>query len=53
MLIEIEVEVDHLKIYHWVQYYAPRILDKLIWYWKSQLDFSWRVDGIYIKIRGH
>ena len=29
MLMERGVEVDHCTIYRWVQYYAPKILDKL------------------------
>jgi transposase-like protein len=52
MLLERGVEVDHSTIYRWVQYYAPKILDKLKWYWKRQLGFSWRVDETYIKVKG-
>ena len=52
MLIERGVEVDHTTIYHWVQYYAPKILDKLKWYWKPKLGLSWRVDETYIKVKG-
>ena len=32
LLIEKAVEVDHYTIYKWIQYYAPKILDKLKWY---------------------
>jgi transposase-like protein len=52
MLLERGVEVDHSTIYRWVQYYAPKILDKLKWYWKRQLGLSWRVDETYIKVKG-
>ena len=52
MLKERGVEVDHSTIYRWVQYYAPKILDKLKWYWKPQLGYSWRVDETYIKVKG-
>ena len=52
MLTERGVEVDHSTIYRWVQYYAPKILDKLKWYWKPKLGYSWRVDETYIKVKG-
>ena len=52
MLLERGIEVDHSTIYRWVQYYAPKILDKLKWYWKPQLGYSWRCDETYIKVKG-
>ena len=52
MLTERGVEVDHTTIYRWVQYYAPKILAKLKWYWKPKLGLSWRVDETYIKVKG-
>lgn len=52
MLTERGAEVDHSTIYRWVQYYAPKILDKLKWYWKPQMGLSWRVDETYVKVRG-
>lgn len=52
MLTERGVEVDHSTIYRGVQYYAPKILDKLKWYWKPKLGLSWRVDETYIKVKG-
>ena len=52
MLLERAVEVDHSTIYRWVQYYAPKILDKLKWYWKPKSGFSWRVDETCIKVKG-
>ena len=52
MLLERGVEVDHSTIYRWVQYYAPKILDKLKWYWKPRLGLSWRVDETYVKVKG-
>jgi transposase, IS6 family len=52
MLTERGVAVDHSTIYRWVQYYAPKMLDKLKWYWKPQLGYSWRVDETYVKVKG-
>ena len=52
MLTERGVEVDHSTVYRWVQDYAPKILDKLKWYWKPKLGLSWRVDETYIKVKG-
>lgn len=52
MLTERGVSVDHSTIYRWVQSYAPKMLDKLKWYWKPRLGFSWRVDETYIKVKG-
>jgi transposase, IS6 family len=52
MLTERGVEVDHSTLYRWVQYYAPKILDKLKWYWKPRLGLSWRVDETYVKVKG-
>ena len=44
MLTERGVEVGHFTIYRWVQYCAPKILEKLKWYWKPRLGFSGSVD---------
>jgi len=52
MLSERGVNVDHYTIYRWVIYYAPKILDKLKWYWKPKLGYSWQVDETYIKVKG-
>ena len=52
MLTERGVEVDHSTVYRWVQYYAPKILSKLKWYWKPRTGLSWRVDETYIKVKG-
>ena len=46
------VKVDHSTIYLWVQYYSPKILERLKWYWKPKLGFSWRVDETYVKVKG-
>jgi transposase-like protein len=35
MLAEIGVEVAHSTIYRWVQYYAPKLLEKPKWYWET------------------
>ncbi len=52
MAVERGLQLDHSTIYRWVQYYAPKILDKLKWYWKPKLGLSWRVDETYIKVKG-
>ena len=52
MLLARGVQVDHCTIYRWVQFYAPKILDKLKWYWKSTFGHSWRADETYIKVKG-
>lgn len=52
MLTERGVEVDHSTVYRWVQYYAPKILSKLKWYWKPRTGLGWRVDETYIKVKG-
>ncbi len=52
MLTERGVEVDHSTIYRWVQYYAPKIMEQLKWYWKPKLGLSWKVDETYVKVRG-
>ena len=52
MLLERGVKVDHVTIYRWVQFYAPKILDKLKWYWKPKLGYSWQVDETYVKVKG-
>lgn len=52
MLTERGVEVDHSTIYRWVQYYAPKLLEKLKWYWKPKLGYSWRIDETYVKVKG-
>lgn len=52
MLTERGIEVDHTTIYRWFQYYAPKILAKLKWYWKPKLALSWRVDETYIRVKG-
>ena len=36
MLLERGVTVDHTTIYRWVQYYAPKMLNTLKWYWKPR-----------------
>ena len=52
MLCERGVDVDHSTIYRWVICYAPKLLDKLKWYWKPTLGYSWRVDETYVKVKG-
>ncbi len=52
MMEERGVEIDHTTIYRWVQYYAPKILDKLKWYWKPKSNTTWYVDETYIKVKG-
>jgi len=38
--IERRVKLNYYMIYLWIQYYAPKLLEKLKWYWKSKLRFS-------------
>ena len=52
MMEERGVNVDHTTIYRWVIYYAPKILDKLKWYWKPSYSKTWYVDETYIKVKG-
>ena len=52
MAAERGLTIDHSTIYRWVIYYAPKILDKLKWYWKPKLGLSWRVDETYVKVKG-
>jgi len=51
MLRERGVEVDHSTIYRWIQYYAPKVLGKLKWYWKPKRGLRWKVDETYIKVK--
>lgn len=52
MLSERGVQVDHSTIYRWVQRYAPIIQERLKWYWRPRLGYSWRVDETYVKVKG-
>jgi IS6 family transposase len=52
MAVERGLKLDHSTIYRWVIFYAPKILDKLKWYWKPKIGFSWRADETYIKVKG-
>lgn len=52
MMEERGVKVDHTTIYRWVQYYAPKLLDKLKWYWKRSYGSTWYVDETYVKVKG-
>jgi IS6 family transposase len=36
MTTERGLKSDHSTIYKWVVFYAPKILDKLEWYWKPK-----------------
>lgn len=45
------LEVDHTTIYRWIQHYSPEFEKRIRWYSKA-LSFSWRVDEIYIKVKG-
>ncbi|ACE05653.1 hypothetical protein Aasi_0209 [Candidatus Amoebophilus asiaticus 5a2] len=47
MLSERGIQVDHCTIYRWVQFYAPKILDKLKWYWKPTRGYSWLTKATY------
>jgi transposase-like protein len=51
MMQEQGVEVDHSTINRWVLKYAPE-LDKRIRPYLKPTNDSWRVDEIYVKVRG-
>lgn len=52
MLSERGIEVNYSTLNRGFVYYAPNILDKLKWYWKPHLDYSWGVGETYIKVKG-
>lgn len=52
MFLERGIAVDHSTLYRWVIFYAPKILEKLKWYWKPRGGYSWRVDETYVKVKG-
>ena len=53
MLEERGVSVDHTTICRWVQAYAPEIERRLRWHCRlGSLSRSWRVDEMYIKVKG-
>ncbi len=51
MMEERGVDVDHSTLYRWVQCYVPELEKKPHWYKRSR-SYSWRVDEIYIKVKG-
>ncbi|MEL6492685.1 MAG: IS6 family transposase [Cyanobacteria bacterium J06621_3] len=51
MMRERGIQVDHTTIYRWVQVYSPELDKRCRPYLKPTND-SWRVDEIYIKIKG-
>ena len=52
MMGERGVPVDHSTIYRWVQKFAPEMEKRLRWQWRRPRSTSWRVDEIYVKVRG-
>ena len=52
MLDERGIQVNHTKVYRWVQKYAPEIERRLRWYWKPGWSSSWQIDETYIKVKG-
>ena len=50
-MLERGLEVDHTTLYRWVQHYAPEMKKRLRWYWKPSMDYSWRVDETYVKVK--
>ena len=52
MMGERGVAVDHSTIYRWVQKYGPQNEKRLCWLWRRPHSTSWRVDEIYVKVRG-
>jgi len=45
------LRVDHSTVFRWVQAYAPQ-LDKRCRRHLSPTSHSWRVDEVYIKVKG-
>src|SRR5271154_5160938 len=52
MMAERGVSVDHSTIYRWEQRYAPGIENRRRGPWRGPRSGSWRVDEIYVKVRG-
>lgn len=52
MMNERGIQVDHTTIYRWTQKYAPKIEQKLRWFWKPGYSSSWQIDETYIKVKG-
>jgi IS6 family transposase len=51
ILAERGITVDHTTLYRWGIDYAPKILDKLKWYWKPTLGFK-SMRTAYATIKG-
>jgi transposase-like protein len=51
MMAERGLSVDHTTIYRWVQRYAPELEKRCRPHLKTTTD-SWRVDEMYVKIKG-
>jgi transposase-like protein len=51
MMAERGIEVDHTTLMRWVHQYSPEIEKKVRKYLKPT-NYSWRVDEIYIKVKG-
>ena len=53
MLAERGVNVDHTKIYRWVQRYAPEIEKRLRGCWHNPKELSsWHIDETYVQVNG-
>ena len=51
MLAERGVNVDHTKIYRWVQRYAPEIEKRLRGYWHNPKELSsWHIHETYVQV---
>ena len=51
--MECGVDVDHMRLYCWVQHYAPEMEKRPRWYGKRpSIDRSWRVEETYVKVKG-
>ena len=51
MMIEREIQVDHITIMRWVHQYSPEIEKKIRRHLRPTND-SWSVDETYIKVKG-
>lgn len=51
MMIEHGVNVNHITIYRWIQYYSPYFEKEVRWYAKP-IGINWHIDETYIKVKG-
>jgi IS6 family transposase len=52
LILERGIEVDHTRLYRWVQHYALQMEKRLRYFWKPSLGYNWRVEETYVKVKG-